>query len=136
MLKLEDYHSGQTACVDPFDVEALVENHLRSIPKETDVRGYKYEDTVLRPRHIIALNDVLAKYTDKIHLMTAPVVQFNGQTFEAKSRNAGAFVDLLAMLEDLCQTHSEVFLYQVFRSVVIDPNTFETKSAFVIRGAF
>jgi len=129
----QDRFAGVTSVV-PLDLEWVLESHLRNIDRKDDVRNFKYEDSIIRPRHIIMLSDMI-KRVDKgnVFMMTAPVGHIDGKQIEVQSHAADTFEDLLSYVEDKIVFNKCVALYSIFRVFVIDPLTFDSKTIFKIR---
>lgn len=133
-MKLEDKYARAMTGVVEFDFERFVEGSHRNIQASEDARTFKYEDSILRPRHLVALYEVLKKApADSLFSATAPVVVFDGETYNVKTRAADTFEDLLKCLEDVIMNQRFTILYSVMRMHVIDSTTFEPRNMFKVR---
>ncbi|MNS88705.1 hypothetical protein D3C72_1226900 [compost metagenome] len=132
-MKLEDKYAGAMGSVEEFDFEHFVEGSLRNLMKDDDLRAFRYEDVILRPRHLIGLWETLRSTKAELFTARAPVVVFDGKPYEIRSVATDTFEDLLRYVEDLTQSNSRVLLYSVMRNGFVDPNTFEGTVRYKIR---
>lgn len=133
-MRFEDKYAGTMAGVTEFDFERFIEGSIRNLQPDEDPRSFRYEESILRPRHIIELYEILKKApADTLFTATAPVVVFDGETLNVKTRAADTFEDLCKYLEDIITTQRFTILYAVQRVAAIDPQTFSPKTVFRIR---